>query len=194
MCDYLKNYHIPQFKNPMEVRFWISKMSKNNKFLIEITNRKIKEDKNLEIMKEKKMVYDIRKDILDLELEEYFIPSTPNSCESIKSCVSFSSTKCVVNKFSLYSIQPDVYLRDRSNSYDSIDNLRDRSNSCDSIDNLRISPAMSPGVTTELSPAMSPGVTPGSVCDKKLSLVDYSSSSDDNWDKLNFKDYDEFIC
>jgi len=83
---------IPQFKNPFEVRVWFKKhVHLCSKCQLENLTRKIKERQNLKNKIEELNLYKIKKEFLDLELEEYFIPSTPNSPDSIKSCVSMSN-------------------------------------------------------------------------------------------------------
>lgn len=83
---------IPQFKNPMEVRVWFKKhIHLCSKCQLENLTRKIKERQNLKNKNEELNLYKIKKEILDLELEEYFISSTINSPESVKSCESMSN-------------------------------------------------------------------------------------------------------
>ena len=133
MSSHLQMCEIPQFENPMEVRVWVKKkISESIKFSLELEHRKIREEKWLKNMKEKQIVYKLTKDVLDLELEEYFIPDTPNSCVSCSCC----STRGISQGNSLFNTVSEDYLyhKDGYISSDSIDNF----------DTFKLSPAMSP--------------------------------------------------
>jgi len=174
MSEHLKMCEIPQFKNPMEVRVWMEKKRnvgngdnlESIKFNLELEHRKLREQNWLKKMKEQVMVDNLTKDILDLELEEYFIPDTPKSCVSYSCC----STRGVSEGNSLFNTTPEDYLyyRDGYISSDSIDNF----------DNHKLSPA--------LTPINSP---------YSESITDSDANSLDDWDDLknSFKDYGKYI-
>ena len=167
MSSHLQMCKIPQFKNPMELRQWRQNHVANcMKCMLEIEHRKIREQNWLKKMKETQEIIKLRKDILNLELEEYFIPSTPNSPQSIKSVesCSYSSTKGISEGFSLYNTNPEHhigYIRDGYTSSDSVDNF----------DTFKLSPAQKP-------------IYSNSECDSDVNSLD-------EWD--NIKDYGDWI-
>ena len=78
------------------------------------------------------MVEKLTKDMLDLELEEYFIPDTPNSCVSCSCC---STRGISEGDLFINTVQEDYsHFRDGYISSDSIDNF----------DTFKLSPAISP--------------------------------------------------
>jgi len=99
MSNHLYKCKIPQFNNPIQVRTWVQyHISKCMNCQLEIKNRRVRELKWIKNMRNKL----VQKNILDLELDKYFIPSTPSksftrsipySCysDSISTTASISS-------------------------------------------------------------------------------------------------------
>ena len=115
------------------------KKKKNNvdnyesiKFNLELEHRKFREQNWLKKMKEQQELNKLKKEMLDLELEEYFIPDTPNSCVSCSSC----STRGISEGNSLLNIVPEDYLNYRDGYMSSV--------STDNFDTFKLSPALSP--------------------------------------------------
>jgi len=134
MSSHLQMCEIPQFKNPMEVRQWRQNhVAKCMKCMLEIEHRKNREQNWFKKMKEQQELNKLKKEILDLELEEYFIPDTPKSAVSCSCC----STRGVSEDYSLYNTNPEHhigYIRDGYISSDSVDNF----------DTFKLSPAQIP--------------------------------------------------
>lgn len=133
MSNHLLMCKIPQFQNPLEIRLWRQNhVAKCMKCMLEIEHRRIREEKWLKNMKEKKLVEKLTRDMLDLELEEYFIPDTPNSCVSCSCCSTrgISEGDLFINTV----LEDYSHFRDGYISSDSIDNF----------DTFKLSPAISP--------------------------------------------------